>query len=131
MKLLLDTHVILWSAAEPERLPREVAQELEDESNEFWFSPISAWEILLLVEKGRLAVEGDPEKAVRGLFQKLPLREAVLNQEVAIQSRSVDLPHQDPVDRFLAATAMVYGLTLVTADSRLLNATEFSVLAIH
>jgi len=108
-----------------------VAQELEDESNEFWFSPISAWEILLLVEKGRLAVEGDPEKAVRGLFQKLPLREAVLNQEVAIQSRSVDLPHQDPVDRFLAATAMVYGLTLVTADSRLLNATEFSVLAIH
>jgi PIN domain nuclease of toxin-antitoxin system len=131
MNLLLDTHVIIWSAADPERVPQEVAQELENGSNELWFSPISAWEILLLVEKGRLAVEGDPEKAVRGLFQRLPLREAVLNQEVAIQSRSVDLPHQDPVDRFLAATAMVYGLTLVTADTRLLNATAFSVLAIH
>jgi len=131
MNLLLDTHVILWSAAEPEKVPREVAEELENGSNELWFSPISAWEILLLVEKGRVVVEGDPEKAVRGLFQKLPLREAVLNQEVAIQSRSVDLPHQDPVDRFLAATAMVYGLTLVTADSRFVDAKAFSVLAIH
>jgi len=131
VNLLLDTHVILWSAAEPEKVPREVAEELENGSNELWFSPISAWEILLLVERGRVVVEGDPEKAVRGLFQKLPLREAVINQEVAIQSRSADLPHQDLVDRFLAATAMVYGLTLVTADSRLVNAEAFSVLAIH
>jgi PIN domain nuclease of toxin-antitoxin system len=59
------------------------------------------------------------------------LREAVLNQEVAIQIRSVDLPHQDPVDRFLAATAIVYGLTLVTADTRLIDTKAFSVLAIH
>ena len=64
------------------------------------------------------------------MFQKLPLREAVINQEVAIQSRYVDLPHQDSADRFLAATAMVYDLTLVTADNRLINAKELSILAI-
>jgi PIN domain nuclease of toxin-antitoxin system len=131
VKLLLDTHVILWSAAEPERLPREVAEELEDESNELWFSPISVWEILLLAEKGRVVLKGDHEKGIRTLFQRLPLREASINQEVAIQSRYVALPHQDPVDRFLAATAMVYGLTFVTSDSRFLNAKTFSVLAIH
>jgi PIN domain nuclease of toxin-antitoxin system len=131
LKLLLDTHVILWSAAEPERLPQELARKLEDESNELWFSPISVWETLLLAEKGRVVLKGEHEKDIRRIFQKLPLREAVINQEVAIQSRYVDLPHQDPVDRFLAATAMVYELTLVTADSRLLDAKTFSVLAIH
>jgi PIN domain nuclease of toxin-antitoxin system len=131
LKLLLDTHVILWSAAEPERLPRELVRKLEDESNELWFSPISVWETLLLAEKGRVVLKGEHEKDIRRIFQRLPLREAVINQEVAIQSRYVDLPHQDPVDRFLAATAMVYELTLVTADSRLLDAKTFSVLAIH
>ena len=131
LKLLLDTHVILWSASEPERLPREVAEKLENESNELWFSPISVWEILLLAEKGRVFVGGDREKGVRKMFQALPFREAVINREVAIQSRNVDLSHQDPTDRFLAATAMVYGLTLVTADTRLLDAKGFTVLAIH
>ncbi|MBW2079268.1 MAG: type II toxin-antitoxin system VapC family toxin [Deltaproteobacteria bacterium] len=131
MNLLLDTHIILWSAAEPERLPREMAKELEDESNELWFSPISVWEALLLAEKRRVVLKGERVKEIRNIFQNLPLREAAINQEVSIQSRYVDLPHQDPVDRFLAATAMVYGLTLVTADRRLLDAKTFPVLAIH
>ena len=130
MKLLLDTHVILWSAAEPERFPQNIAVELENESNELWFSPISVWEILLLAEKQRVILETEHKMSIRKILQNLPLREAVINQEVAIQSRYVDLPHQDPADRFLAATAMVYDLTLVTADSRLIDAKEFSVLAI-
>lgn len=58
---------------------------------------------------------------VRNVLQTVPFHEAPLTHEVAIQSRSVDLPHQDPVDRFLVATALVYGLTLVTADERLLR----------
>ena len=130
LKLLLDTHVILWSAAEPERLPSDIAEELEKDVNELWFSPISVWEILLLAEKGRVIFGNNDEKDIRNLFQTLPIREAVINQEVAIQSRYVDLPHQDPADRFLAATAMVYDLILVTADNRLINTKEFSVLGI-
>ena len=130
MKLLLDTHVILWSAAEPERFPQNIAVELENESNELWFSPISVWEILLLAEKQQVILEADHKMSIRKIFQNLPLREAVINQEVAIQSRYVDLPHQDPADRFLAATAMVYDLTLVTADKRLTGAKGFSVLPI-
>ena len=130
MKLLLDTHVILWSAAEPERFPQNIALELENESNELWFSPISVWEIFLLAEKRRIILEGDHKESLRKMLKSLPLREAALNQEVAIQSRYVDLPHQDPADRFLAATAMVYDLTLVTADKRLTGAKEFRVLPI-
>jgi PIN domain nuclease of toxin-antitoxin system len=130
LKLLLDTHVILWCVAEPEKLPGEVAEELESEANELWFSPISVWEILLLAEKGRVLLGNDNEKGVRKIFQHLPLREAVINMEVAIQSRYVDLAHQDPADRFLAATAMVYDLTLVTADRRLIDTRDFQVLPI-
>jgi len=130
LKLLLDTHVILWSAAEPERFPQDIAMELENESNELWFSPISIWEILLLAEKQQIILRADHEKSIRKMLQKLPLREAVINHEVAIQSRYVDLPHQDPADRFLAATAMVYDLTLVTADRRLTGSKKFSVLPI-
>lgn len=131
MKLLLDTHVILWSAAEPEKLPSKIAEELEKELNELWFSPISVWEILLLAEKGRVVIKADHEKSIRKMFKKLPFREAVINQEVAIQSRKINLPHQDPADRFLAATAIVYDLTLVTADRRLIDAKGFSVLPVQ
>jgi PIN domain nuclease of toxin-antitoxin system len=48
---------------------------------------------------------------------------------VAIQSRRITLPHQDPADRFLAATAQVYDLTLVTADERLLHSNDFATMA--
>jgi PIN domain nuclease of toxin-antitoxin system len=130
LNFLLDAHVILWCAAEPERMPKNITAELENESNELWFSPISVWEILLLAEKQRIILEADHETSIRKMLQELPLREAVINQEVAIQSRYIDLPHEDPADRFLAATAMVYGLTLVTADKRLTCAKEFPVLPI-
>lgn len=66
--------------------------------------------------------------AVRSMFEGLPLKEASMNLEVALQSRAVNLPHQDPGDRFLAATALVFELTLVTADKRMLTAPDLSLM---
>lgn len=67
---------------------------------------------------------------MRNALDTLPFREATLNQEVAIQSRRIRLPHQDPADRFIAASAMVYGLTLMTADRALIDgAGEYAVFA--
>ena len=129
MRLLLDTHIILWSAAEPEKLSQHIIAELKDDSNELWFSPISVWEILLLAEKGRISLGSNIEKSAREIFRKIPLNEAPLNKEVAIQSRFVLIPHQDPADRFIAATAIVYDFKLVTADSRIVSAKDLSVLA--
>jgi PIN domain nuclease of toxin-antitoxin system len=129
LRLLLDTHIILWSAAEPEKLSQNITEDLKNHSNELWFSPISVWEILLLAEKGRISIGADIEKSVREIFRKIPLNEATLNHEVAIQSRLVRLPHEDPADRFLAATAIVYDFILVTADSRILSAKDVPVLA--
>ena len=129
LRLLLDTHIILWSAAEPEKLSENIINELESDSNELWFSPISVWEILLLAEKDRISLGPDIIKSVREIFRALPFKEAALNHEIAIQSRLVQLPHQDPADRFLAATAVVYDLTLVTADSRLLAVKDLPILS--
>jgi len=116
MKLLLDAHILLWSLIDPGHLSMRVADELENPSNELWLSPISTWEIVLLSEKGRIVLDADPATWLRGVLQRIPFKEAVINHEIAIQSRILDLPHQDPADRFLAATAIVYDLTLVTAD---------------
>ncbi len=129
LKLLLDTHIILWSTSEPERLPLGIIDKLEDPDGELWFSPISVWEILLLAEKKRILFQGDRIKAIRNIFQRIPFKEAPVNREVAIQSRLVALPHQDPADRFLAATALVYHLTLVTADKRIIEAEAVPVLS--
>lgn len=129
MKLLLDTHIWLWSLLEPERLSPEVRRTLEEPGNELWLSPISIWEALMLVERGRLAVDTDPITWIEEMVRALPRREALVTHEVAIESRRVTLPHQDPADRFLAATAAVYQLTLVTADDRLLHSKGFAVMA--
>jgi PIN domain nuclease of toxin-antitoxin system len=128
MRLLLDTHILLWSLLDPERLSKRVADELENTSNELWLSPISIWEILLLADKGRVILDPDPVTWLRGVLERIPFKEALINHEIAIQSRLLDLTHQDPADRFLAATSIAYGLTLVTADKRLMTSTHFSVL---
>ena len=129
VKLLLDTHILLWSLFEPSKLTDAVRKQLDHLANELWISPISTWEIILLVEKGRVILDSDPEGWLREVFKTIPFKEAPINHEVAIRSRALNLPHQDPADRFLAATAIVYDLTLVTADERLLGSDEYAVLA--
>lgn len=120
MKLLLDTHIWLWSHLEPERLHKAVAAALLDPENELWLSPMSIWEFLVLAEKGRVLVKGTPGAWVDAALSVAPMKEAPINREVAARSRSVKLSHEDPADRFLAATAQVYDLTLVTGDRLLL-----------
>lgn len=128
MRLLLDTHILLWSFLEPHRLSPTVAGELEGRHNELWLSPVTTWEIILLSEKARVQLDPDPVRWVRRVLDEFPFREAPLTHGVAIRSRQVNLPHRDPADRFIAATAAIYDLTLVTADARLYGGEGFQVL---
>jgi PIN domain nuclease of toxin-antitoxin system len=128
VRLLLDTHIWIWSLLEPDKLSRRTRDELGSADNEVWLSPISTWELLILIEKGRVAVDRDPVRWASEVCRSVPLREASLTHEVAVESRLVDLPHQDPADRFLAATARVYDLTLVTSDDRLLGCRQIATL---
>lgn len=131
MNLLLDTHIWLWSHAEPERLTKRVAATLTAEGNQLWLSPISIWEFVLLAERGRVRLRDGhgPSGWVEAALSRVPMHDAPLSREVAMRSRSVRLEHEDPVDRFLAATADVYELTLVTADARVLRGKGFRTLA--
>ena len=129
MKLLLDTHIWLWALLEPERLTPAVRAALESPENELWLSPISVWEAMVLAERGRLAVNAAPAEWVQEMVRAIPRREAPLTHDIAVASRQLSLSHQDPADRFIAATALVMGLTLVTADERLLHSSEYARLA--
>ena len=128
-RYLLDTHIFLWSLLEPRRLPEHVALELEDPNNEIWLSPITTWEVLMLAEKGRIELDDTPTLWVEKVLSTLAFKQAPLNHEVALKSRLLSFTHQDPADRFLAASAWVYELTLVTADSNIISGAKgFSVL---
>jgi PIN domain nuclease of toxin-antitoxin system len=127
LKLLLDTHIWLWSLHDPARLGKRVLHELRNPENEFWLSTISTWEALTLSAKGRIRL---PDDLTRWVAQATaPLREAPLTHEIALAALRLPLPHNDPADRFLAATAQLLRLTLVTADSNLLGLGEISTLA--
>ena len=127
MKLLLDTHIWIWSLAEPKRLSRRVQNELKDKNNELWLSPVSTWEVLLLQAKGRIRLRGNAREWVTNAARHF--REAPLTHEIVAAAHELPLSHQDPIDRFLAATAAVLGLTLVTADHRLLGLGSIATLA--
>lgn len=129
MKLLLDTHIWLWALLDPERLSPTVRAALGSAENELWLSPISVWEALLLAERGRVRVDTAPAEWVERMVRALPRREAPVTHDIAVASRQLTLSHEDPADRFLAATAQVMGLTLVTADARLIASTEYAVMA--
>jgi len=115
MKLLLDTHVLLWAAAQPERLSAKVRRLLRDEQNLLLFSAASLWEIAIKRGLRRQDFQVDPRLLRRGLldngYQELPI---LSDHVVALDS----LPaiHKDPFDRLLVAQAAVEGVTLLTLD---------------
>lgn len=82
----------------------------------------------MLAGKGRITLDAEPAIWIRRALKTTPFKEAPVNHEVAIQSQLHELPHGDPADRLLAATAVVYDLTLVTSDERLWGSRGFSVL---
>lgn len=116
MKILLDTHVLLWAAGAPERLTAAVRELLEATDSELMFSVASLWEIAIKRGLGRDDFRVDPRALRRGLeqhgYEELPIlsRHALaLDQLPAI--------HRDPFDRILVAQALVEGVTLLTADA--------------
>ena len=121
MNLLLDTQIWLRMHREQWKLSSEVTQAVTDPRNELWLSPVSVWELILLVEGKRIELAEPVDSFVMKSQKELLLREAALTLAVAEELRYTITSHRDPADRFLAATAKVYDLTLVTSDRRLLE----------
>lgn len=115
MKLLLDTHLLLWAAGLPERLPEPARALLEDAGNELLFSAASLWEIAIKRSLGRADFQVDARLLRRGLqdngYLELPVTGAH-----AVFVDSLPPLHKDPFDRLLVAQATVEGILLLTAD---------------
>ena len=114
---------------QPDRLSKRVARILGDTQSELWLSPISIWELTILCRKGRFNLHPDIPSWVAKSISELRIVEAPLTIEVALAIESIGFAHGDPADHFLAASAKVFDLTLITADDHLLALSDIRVLA--
>lgn len=129
MRFLLDTHIWLWSLREPHKLTSQVHQTLADPANVLFLSPVSLWEVMIMVEKKRLEMKEDFAVWVARSAEDLELEELPLTWKAVQEIRYILPNHRDAADRFLAATAIAYDLILVTADQKLISVPGLKVLA--
>ncbi|MCG3145802.1 MAG: hypothetical protein HONDAALG_03478 [Gammaproteobacteria bacterium] len=116
MKLLLDTHLLLWAAGMPERLSEQARSLMEAPDNEIFFSAASLWEIAIKRSLGRDDFQLDVRLLRRGLLDN-GYSELPVGSEHAVAVESLPAIHKDPFDRMLVAQAMVEGISLLTSDS--------------
>lgn len=112
MRLLLDSHVVLWLLAEPERLPRRVVEEVEEETNEKLVSAATIWELEIKRASGKLRAPHDLAARVRASG----FGELEIGFDHAQAAARLPAHHADPFDRVLVAQAQIHRLTLVSAD---------------
>jgi PIN domain nuclease of toxin-antitoxin system len=129
VKLLLDTHIWIWATASPEKLSPRVRRELQRATNELYLSPVSIWEERYLERRKRLRTKPDFSQWLERVLLQVPLGEAPFTFAVAVSASQVELPESDLGDVFLAATALTLGLTLVTADTQLLDCSGLKTLS--
>ena len=115
MKVLLDTHVLLWAAGEQARLARDARELIEDRDTELVFSAVSIWEVAIKNGLGRDDFSVDPRLLRRGLLENGYTELAVTGSH-AVAVDSLPPLHKDPFDRMLVAQAQVEGFLLLTAD---------------
>ena len=115
MRLLLDTHLLLWAAAESERLPAAAVALLDDPENDLLFSAASLWEVAIKTSLGRDDFRVDPRLLRRGLVDN-GYGELPVTAQHAVSVVGLPPIHKDPFDRILVAQAQVEGVTLLTAD---------------
>lgn len=115
MKLLLDTHLLLWAAGEPEKLPPAAIAEIENGDNALLFSAASLWEVAIKRGLGRADFTVDPRLLRRGLLDN-GYHELPVTSEHAVAVDGLPPIHKDPFDRILIAQSIVEGVTLLSVD---------------
>jgi PIN domain nuclease of toxin-antitoxin system len=115
MKFLLDTHLLLWAAGQPERLSKSARELIENPDNVLYFSAASIWEIAIKSSLGREDFKADSRLIRRGLIDN-GYQEIAISSEHAAGVQALPLFHKDPFDRLLIAQSLSEGLPLVTVD---------------
>ncbi len=112
MRLLLDTHALIWTAADPTRLSERAVAAITDPGNDVYVSAVSGWEVAIKRARGRLRF---PD-VDRDLLRTLRLAELPITLRHAVEAGHLPAHHRDPFDRMLVAQARVDDLMLVTRD---------------
>ena len=115
MKFLLDTHLLIWAAGQPERLSKPARELIENPDNALYFSAASIWEIAIKSSLGREDFKADARLIRRGLIDN-GYQEIAISSEHAAGLQALPLVHKDPFDRLLIAQSLVEGMPLVTVD---------------
>ncbi|MBV9949693.1 MAG: type II toxin-antitoxin system VapC family toxin [Myxococcales bacterium] len=119
MKLLLDTHVVLWAASDPDRLSPEARTVIEDGSNDVLVSVVSGWEIAIKQSLGKLDLPRPAELWLPEVLRRTGFEPLGLGLDAALRVRGLAWHHRDPFDRLLVAHALEEGCTLVSRDTAL------------
>jgi PIN domain nuclease of toxin-antitoxin system len=117
VKVLLDTHLLLWAASEPQKIPKAARVLIEDPENEVMFSAASLWEITIKQSLGRQDFRADPRVLRRALLDN-GYGEIPITSEHVIHIEQLPPKHKDPFDRVLVAQAIIEGITLLTNDQK-------------
>jgi PIN domain nuclease of toxin-antitoxin system len=118
VKILADTHILLWASDRPEGLSKAARLLLSDVGNDLFFSPMSIWEVAVKGALGRKDFQFDPRVLRRNLLDNNYL-ELPLTSDHALAVQGLPPIHKDPIDRLLIAQATVEGILLLTADRQI------------
>jgi PIN domain nuclease of toxin-antitoxin system len=116
MKLLLDTHILLWAAGQPDKLPESAREMLLDKRNRLFFSTANIWEIVIKKGIGRHDFKIDPERMHKMLVLN-DYKELAITAEHVMRVNVLPPLHKDPFDRILIAQARSEGMLLMTGDA--------------
>jgi PIN domain nuclease of toxin-antitoxin system len=119
VKYLLDTHVLLWAAGQPEKLPEKTRSLLIMSESELFFSVAALWEIVIKRGLGRDDFKVDPDR-LRIMLARHGYTELAISADHVLKVQTLPSIHKDPFDRLLIAQAMVEGMQLLTADAAIL-----------
>ena len=120
MNLLLDTHVFIWWALTPERLPTPFASACLDPSNTLFLSVASVWEVQIKVQLGKLDLHQPLESLIRSQQQQNALVLLPVQESHVFELTQLPNHHKDPFDRMMIAQTRVEGLTLLSTDAKVL-----------
>ena len=123
MRILLDTHVLIWSLIEPARLSGSIQQAIRDSANDVLFSAASIWEIAIKKALGRVGFSIPPDEVLQTALDT-GLTELPVEARTAIRVAELPLLHRDPFDRLLVAQAIAQPAVLFTADRQLVPYSE-------
>jgi PIN domain nuclease of toxin-antitoxin system len=115
--LLVDTHLLLWAAGQPQKLSKKARRLLEDAGSQVWFSAASLWEVAIKHALGREDFNVEPQRLRRALIDN-GWHELTISGEHALATLNLPPIHKDPFDRMLIAQAHVEGVILATSDEQ-------------